>query len=187
MLINSISLRNLTTAHLRLLMERGIDTNRAAVQETSQSQEQLQVPMNPIPAILVFLLGFMMSSHHQASKVSSMLHMLWGQTFMAGALARIATYAMLFLRPPTSSIPPRPPTEVITSFCMIAGGLLLMLSNTDTIEALEYHDLDAMFVFTNVLALTAILMAWVAMCLAIKGWGQKKEALRSGAISTPLL
>ena len=167
-------------------MERGVNTNREDAHETSQFQERLPVPMNPIPAILVFLLGFMMSSHHQASKVSSMLHMLWGQTFMAGALARMATYAMLFLRPPTSSMPQRPPTEVIISFCMIAGGLLLTLSNKDTIEALEYHDLDAMFIFTVVLALTAILMAWVAMCLAIKGWGQQKEALRSGAISRPL-
>ena len=115
-----------------------------------------------------------------------MLHMLWGQTFIAGALARMATYSVLFLRPPTSSMPQRPPTEVITSFCMIAGGFLLMLSNKDTIEALEYRDLDAMFIFTIVLALTAIFMAWVAICLAIKGWGQQKEALRSGAISRPL-
>lgn len=175
MLINSISLRNLTMAHLQSLIERKINRNRATIYETSQLQEQLQVSMNPIPAMLVFLLGFMMSSHHQVSEVSSMLHMLWGQIFMVGALARIATYAILFLRPPTSSIPQHPPTELITSFCMIAGGLLLMLSNTDTIEALEYHDLDAMFVFTNVLAMTAILMAWVAMCLAIKGWGLQKK------------
>lgn len=162
-------------AHLQSLMERKIKRNRAAVHETSQSQEQRHVPINPIPAILVFLLGFMMSSHHQASRVSSMLHMLWGQIFMVGALARIATYAIIFLRPLASSIPQRPPTEVITSFCMIAGGFLLMLSNTDTIEALEYHELDAMFVFTNVLAMTAILMAWVVMCLAIKGWGLQRN------------
>lgn len=182
MLINSTSLRNLTITHLRLLLGRGIDSNTAAGRETLQlDEQQREVALNPIPAILVFLLGFMMSSHHQHSQVSSMLHMLWGKIFMAGTLARIATYAMLYLRPPTSSIPPRPPTEVISSFCMIAGGLLLMLSNTDMIETLEYHELDAMLVFTIVLALTAILMAWEMVCLAVKGWGQRREALRTGA------
>lgn len=56
-----------------------------------------------------------------------------------------------------------------------------MLSNTDMIETLEYHELDAMLVFTIVLALTAILMAWEMVCLAVKGWGQRREALRTGA------
>ncbi|OAL47242.1 hypothetical protein IQ07DRAFT_468292, partial [Pyrenochaeta sp. DS3sAY3a] len=174
-LLSSTLLRNLTTTHLRVRLGRGIDSNTAVDLETLQPDEQQQVSLNPIPAILVFLLGFMMSSHHQHSQVSSMLHMLWGKIFMAGTLARIATYALLYLRPPTSSLPSRPPTEVIASFCMIAGGLLLMLSNTDMIETLEYYDLDAMLVFTIVLALTAILMAWEVVCLAIKGWGQRRE------------
>lgn len=170
-LINSISLRNLTIAHLHSLIKRRTDTTRETIQEASSSSDLLQPVINPIPAILLFLLGFMMSSHHQHSKISTMLHMLWGRTFMVAALSRLATYAILYLRPATSCIPPRPPTELVASFCMIAGGLLLMLANTSTIEALEYHNLDTMFIFTNVMGLTAIVMAWEAICLAIKGWG----------------
>ncbi|PVI01778.1 hypothetical protein DM02DRAFT_704141 [Periconia macrospinosa] len=174
MLINSVSLRKLTMAHLRSLINRRTNTNTEADQEASLLPDQLQLSINPIPAILLFLLGFMMSSHHQPSKISTMLHMLWGRTFMVAAFSRLATYAILYLRPPTSCIPPRPPTELVASFCIIAGGLLLMLSNTSTIEALEYHNLDAMFIFTNVVGLTAIVMAWEAVCLAIKGWGLKQ-------------
>jgi len=84
----------------------------------------------------------------------------------------------MYLKLPTSYLPQRPPTEIITSFCLMAGGLMLMMSNRDTVKALEDNSLDAMFVFNVTMGFTAFMMAWVAVCLAIKGWAQRSEATR---------
>jgi hypothetical protein len=85
-------------------------------------------PMNPIPALIVLLLGMMMSSHHQESMVSTMIHKQWGNLLIGAAFARAATYIIYYLAPPTSVLPGRPPTELITAFCLMAGGLIFMAS-----------------------------------------------------------
>lgn len=86
------------------------------------------VPLNPMPALVILLLGIMMGSHHQESMTSTMVHKQWGNMLVGFALARGMTYVLLFLKPPTSYLPARPPTEIVSSFCLIAGGLIFMLS-----------------------------------------------------------
>jgi hypothetical protein len=142
--------------------------------ESWQQPRQYRVSMNPLPALIIMLLGKMMSSHHQASMLSTMIHSQWGSMFMAFALARGLTYITLYISPPTSFLPSRPPTEIITSFCLISGGVTFMLSNKDTVAALEGCGLDAMFTFT--MGLTALLMAWTTVVIAIKGWATRKES-----------
>ena len=156
MLIESTTILNLTLTSIKLL-----------------KHERISPPMNPTPAIIIYLLGSTMGEHNQSSMVLTMLHMQWGKLFMGFSLARIATYAILYLR--RSYLPQRPPTEIITSFCLMAGGIMLMLSNKDTVKALEYNSLDAMFVFNITTGFTTFLMAWAAVCLVIKGWAQRKE------------
>jgi hypothetical protein len=51
-----------------------------------------------------------------------------------------------------------------------------MLSNKDTVAVLEGYHLDAMFTFTVTMGLTALLMAWTTVVIAIKGWAQRKES-----------
>lgn len=87
-----------------------------------------RVSLNPMPALVILLLGTMMGSHHQDSMTSTMVHKQWGNLLVGFALARAATYIMLYLKPPTSYLPARPPTEVISAFCLISGGLIFMLS-----------------------------------------------------------
>jgi hypothetical protein len=144
--------------------------------ESWQEPRQYRVSMNPLPALMILLLGKMMSSHHQASMLSTMIHSQWGGMFMGFALARGLTYITLYVSPPTSFLPSRPPTEVITSFCLIAGGITFMLSNKDTVAALEGYNLDAMFTFTVTMGLTALLMAWTTVVIAIKGWGSQDQS-----------
>ena len=143
---------------------------------TWQEPRQYRVSMNPLPALIIMLLGKMMSSHHQASMLSTMIHSQWGSMFMGFALARGLTYIVLYLSPPTSYLPSRPPTEIVTAFCLISGGITFMLSNKDTVAALESYDLDAMFTFTVTMGLTALLMAWTTVVIAIKGWAQRRES-----------
>lgn len=51
-----------------------------------------------------------------------------------------------------------------------------MLSNKDTVAVLEGYNLDAMFTFTVTMGLTALLMAWTTVLIAIKGWASRNES-----------
>jgi hypothetical protein len=96
--------------------------------EVWQPPKSQGVSLNPMPALVIMLLGMMMGSHHQASMTSSMVHKQWGNMLVGFALARGMTYVLLFLKPPTSYLPARPPTEIIAAFCLMSGGLIFMLS-----------------------------------------------------------
>lgn len=139
------------------------------------TQPPNNVSLNPIPALVILILGLMMSSHHQKSMVSTMMHAQWGTLFYAFALARVATCALLYLRPPTSAVPSRPPTELVAAFCLIAGGLLFMLSAHDVVWGIESNGLDAMTVFTVTVGLTGLIMAWQLCVFAVKGWAVWRE------------
>ena len=106
--------------------------------------------------------------------VSTMVHKQWGTLFVGFAFARAVTYVLTYVSPPTSYLPSRPPSEIITSFCLIAGGLIFMASNKDTVAAMERDDLNAMFIFTVTVGFTAFLMAWTIVVLAVKGWAVRK-------------
>lgn len=173
MLIESTAVRDLLMTQIALVRD-----DSKNMEEEFKQPPQWGFSMNPMPALIILLLGFIMGAHHQDSKVSTMMHGQWGNLFMGFAVARIATYAILYVRQPTSHLPQRPPTEIMTSFCLISGGLIFLLSNKDTVAALEYNELGPMFVFNVVMGLTAFLMAWAAMCLAIKGLAQRAERRR---------
>lgn len=131
--------------------------------------------MNPFPALVILLLGLMMSSHHQASQVSTMVHKQWGTLFVGFALARCVTYVLIYISPPSSYLPSRPPTEIVAAFCLVSGGVIFMISNKDTIAAMEKYDLNAMFAFTVTMGITAFLLAWTVIVLAVKGWAVRRR------------
>ena len=133
--------------------------------------------MNPLPALIIFLLGVMMSSHHQDSMVSTAVHKQWGTLLVGFALARATTYILFFLSPPSSIFPSRPPSELVAAFCLISGGLIFMASTKDVIHIMEDHDLMAMFIFTVCMGFTAFLMAYEIIVLAINGWATRRESV----------
>ncbi|KAF2870988.1 hypothetical protein BDV95DRAFT_494455 [Massariosphaeria phaeospora] len=163
--------------YLRELLNTGVLSERIPLQNEGSWHQprQYRFSMNPMPGLIILLLGKMMSSHHQASKLSTMIHSQWGGMFMGFALARAVTYITLYVSPPTSFLPSRPPSEVIAAFCLIAGGLTFVVSNKDTVAVLEFYDLDAMFTFTVTMGLTALIMAWTTVLIAFKGWTVRKE------------
>lgn len=165
---------------VRDLLNTAILSSRANLGKAASS-EQWTAPrtygtsMNPFPGLIILLLGLMMSSHHQASMISTMVHKQWGALFVGFAFARAVTYILMYLSPPSSYLPSRPPSEIITSFCLISGGLIFMASNKDTVGAMERYDLNAMFAFTVTMGFTAFLMAWTILVLAIKGWAARRN------------
>ncbi|KAF8543021.1 hypothetical protein BDD12DRAFT_916052 [Trichophaea hybrida] len=130
----------------------------------------LDFSLNPLPAIVIFVLGILMSQHHQHSHLSTMIHTQWGVLLAAGAVFRLLTYMQFFRSPPTSAAPSRPPTEVVAAFCFMAGGLVFMASNKDTVAYLERIGVDAMFSLTVTVGVTALVMSWVTVVMAVKGW-----------------
>ena len=166
MLIESKKIRNLLNARFETYScNRGIGSSI----EPWRIPKTYGFSLNPLPGLIIMLLGLMMSSHHQASMVSTMIHKQWGTLFVVAALARGVTYILTYLSPPTSLLPSRPPSEIIVSFCLISGGLIFMASSKDTVRSIEDNDLNAMFIFTVMMGLTAFLMAWTVLVMAIKG------------------
>jgi len=93
-----------------------------------EQPKQYEFSVNPIPALVILLLGIMMSSHTQESMISSMVHKQWGNLLTGASFARGFTYVLVYLKPPRSCLPSRPPTELLASFGLIAGGIMFMAS-----------------------------------------------------------
>jgi hypothetical protein len=181
MLIESRKIRELLQTYMFQLRDDAeyVDVTTATTTgeegERWKEPEHTRVPLNPMPALVILLLGIMMSAHTQHSMVSSMIHKQWGNLFAGFSLARMATYVLLYLKPYNSYLPSRPPTEIITSFCLISGGLMFMASTWSIVSTLEKFGIGAMFVFTCMMGLTAGVMAWETFLLALKGWAERKE------------
>ncbi|KXX78262.1 Protein YTP1 [Madurella mycetomatis] len=179
MLVESTRIRDLLNYTVTDAARSGPEHNAYRDEE---SREELREPetysfsMNPIPALVILLLGIMMSSHTQESMVSSMVHKQWGNLLTGASFARGFTYVLTWLRPPRSVYPSRPPTELLTAFGLISGGIIFMASSSDTISGMIHYQLDAMFMYTVTMGLVGVLMAWVILLVALKGWAARREA-----------
>ena len=172
MLVESRRVRDLLNT---TILTSPANRSKPAINQQWATPKSYGTSLNPFPGLIILLLGLMMSSHHQDSMVSTMVHKQWGTLFVGFALARAVTYLLMYLSPPSSYLPSRPPSEIITSFCLISGGLIFMASNKNTVAAMEHYDLDAMFIFTVTMGLTAFLMAWTILVLALKGWAARRN------------
>lgn len=174
MLVESTGIRNLLNTSLLTSPSHPNQHPHSAENPRWTPPKTYSISANPFPALIILLLGLTMSSHHQASPVSTMLHRQWGTLFVGFALARAVTYILTYLSPPSSYLPSRPPSELVASFCLIAGGLLFMASNRDTVSAMERAGVGAMVVFMVAVGGTAVLMAWVIVVVAVKGWAVRR-------------
>jgi hypothetical protein len=179
MLIESACIRELLNVTVTEAAHSNYDaTYDEEAREALNPPRHYQFPINPIPALVILLTGIMMSSHTQESMISSMIHKQWGNLLTGASFARGLTYVLIYLKPPQSVLPSRPPTELLASFGLIAGGVIFMASSGDTVEGMVHYHLDAMFMYTVTMGLVALLMAWVILVVAIKGWAVRREAGR---------
>ena len=125
MLVESSTIRNLLNTTVDILPPRS-DLHPAEAEQLRAHPKSYHTSMNPLPGLIILILGIMMSSHNQNSMVSTMLHAQWGTLLVCFSLARAVTYILFFLSTPTSTFASRPPSELVASFCLIAGGLIFM-------------------------------------------------------------
>ncbi|KAM0249378.1 hypothetical protein ACHAQJ_009094 [Trichoderma viride] len=171
MLVESTRLRNL----LNTLVMSGPADPSDEERMSLEPPEAYEYSSNPIPALIILFLGLMMGGHTQASMTGTMVHKQWGDLLFGAACARMLTYVIIFLRPPKSLYPSRPPTELLASFGLISGGIIFMYSSADTVKGLIHYNVEAMAVYTITLGFTGLLMAWELIVLALKGWAIRRE------------
>lgn len=176
MLIESTRIRDLLNTTVTQAAEERYDEDERDI--VMGEPGNYKASTNPLPALVILLLGIMMSSHTQKSMISSMVHKQWGNLLTSASFARGLTYLITYLKPPTSILPSRPPTELLTSFGLMTGGIIFMASSSDTVAGMIHYNLDAMFMYTVTMGMVGLLMAWEIVLIAIKGWAARKEAAR---------
>lgn len=174
MLVESKRLRTWLNTNVDLMPSR-MEVHPEEAHEVREHPKSYSTSLNIMPALVILLLGIMMSAHHQDSMVSTTVHTQWGTLLAGFSLCRGTTYLLNYLSPPKTIYPSRPPTELAASFCLISGGLVFMLSTKDIIHYMEVYNLMAMFVLTVVMGFTAFLMAYTILVIALKGWAVRRE------------
>ncbi|GAA5996530.1 Tvs1p [Rhodotorula paludigena] len=147
---------------------------------------------NPFPALCIGVTGAAMAAHHQTYQFQVEIHVLWGNLLAAFAVFRFLTYFFLYLRPPASILPSRPPTEALAALCLTSGGVVFILSTEQITFAAMRHHFDDMMAFLN-LTVAAVLawFFWIAVLFGIKGWAlarnapQSSLALRAKDVASP--
>ena len=174
MLVDSTRIRDLLNTTVSEAARENYDEHERGI--AMEEPVTYRFSLNPFPALVILLLGIMMSSHTQETMISSMVHKQWGNLLTGASFARGLSYVITYLKPPTSILPSRPPTELLTSFGLMAGGIIFMASSSDTVAGMIHQNLDAMFMYTVTMGLVGLFMAWEIILIAIKGWAVRKEA-----------
>ncbi|KAI6164729.1 hypothetical protein EDD17DRAFT_1557674 [Pisolithus thermaeus] len=143
---------------------------------------------NPFPALVIGVTGAAMSAHAQTylfqvgssfaratngSKLFAQvqIHQLWGWLLLGFSVMRCLTYFFLWLDPPKSVLPSRPPTEALGSFFLACGGLMFMFSTEEVTLGAMRRGRDDMMMFLNVaVAITCFAFCWTLCVVGFKGW-----------------
>ncbi|KAJ5346837.1 uncharacterized protein N7506_000090 [Penicillium brevicompactum] len=107
--------------------------------------------LNPIPVLVMFLFGLITRSRYQDCRNPTLLHYRWDTMLVGFALARGMTYLLLFIKPSTSYLPARPPTEIIAAFFLISGGTAMtkiLFIHARDVQDIRSYDMYAMFTLT---------------------------------------
>ncbi|KAF9057716.1 hypothetical protein BJ165DRAFT_1335162 [Panaeolus papilionaceus] len=140
-------------------------------QEAVTEPPSYAASFNPFPALVIGATGAAMAAHAQTYLFQVQIHELWGNLLVAFAVLRCFTYFFLWLGPPKSILPSRPPTEAIGSFFLACGGLEFMFSTEEVTIAAMRRGRDDVMMFLNVgVAITCFAFCWTLFVVGFKGW-----------------
>lgn len=135
---------------------------------------------NPFPALVIGVTGAAMSAHAQVYLFQVQIHALWGGLLSAFAVMRCLTYFFLWLGPPSSILPSRPPTEALASFFLACGGLMFQFSTEELTLAAMRRGHDDQMMFLNVaVAFTCLAFCWTLGIVTFKGWLKARQVAAS--------
>jgi len=84
---------------------------------------------------------------------------------------RCLTYFFVWLGPPRSILPSRPPSEALASFFLSCGGLIFIMSDEEITFAAMRRGYDDVMMFLNVaVAITCFAFCWTMLVVGFKGW-----------------
>ncbi|KII95321.1 hypothetical protein PLICRDRAFT_210261 [Plicaturopsis crispa FD-325 SS-3] len=160
----------------------------SSAKDSSLTGDALQDPpsyissFNPFPALVIGVTGAAMSAHAQTYLFQVQIHALWGWLLLGFSVLRCLTYFFLWLGPPRSVFPSRPPTEALGSFFLACGGLMFIFSTEELTLAAMRRGRDDMMMFLNVaVAITCFAFCWTFCVVAFKGWLKSRALQRSPA------
>ncbi|KAG2013476.1 cytoplasmic protein [Coprinopsis cinerea AmutBmut pab1-1] len=126
---------------------------------------------NPFPALVIGVTGAAMAAHFQTYVFQVQIHQLWGNLLVGFSVLRCLTYFFLWLSPPKSILPSRPPTEALGSFFLACGGMVFMFSTEEVTIAAMRRGRDDVMMFLNVaVALTCLAFCWTLFFVGLKGY-----------------
>ena len=125
------------------------------------------------------------------------IHQLWGWLLLGFSVLRCLTYFFLWLGPPKSVLPSRPPTEALGSFFLACGGLMFMFSTEEltlaamrkgrdgqpvffflAIQRFDRHFSTDMMMFLNVaVAITCFAFCWTLCVVTFNGWLRARKTM----------
>ncbi|KAJ7339881.1 hypothetical protein DFH08DRAFT_1013396 [Mycena albidolilacea] len=79
----------------------------------SVSEPEDHTSFNPVLALVISVTGAVMGVHFQTYLFQVQIHALWGNLLVAFGLLRCLTYFFLWVAPVRSTLPSRPPTELL--------------------------------------------------------------------------
>lgn len=175
--LESRRIRGWLAAASTAALHSGASTSSGRLGGKHEAQESITEPpsytasFNPFPALVIGVTGLAMSAHFQTYLFQVEIHALWGWLLAGFSALRFLTYFFLWLSPPRSILPSRPPTEALASFFLACGGLVFMFSTEEVTLAAMRRGRDDMMMFLNVaVAITCFCFCWTLAIVAFKGW-----------------
>lgn len=130
---------------------------------------------NPFPALVIGVTGAAMSAHFQTYLFQVQIHALWGYCLTGFAFLRCLTYVFVWISPPRSVLPSRPPSEALASFFLACGGLIFIMSDEEITFAAMRRGYDDVMMFLNVaVAITCFAFCWTMLVVGFNGWLKSK-------------
>ncbi|CAO1633429.1 unnamed protein product [Sympodiomycopsis kandeliae] len=155
---------------------RGSETDQEPIVAAQEAPPSYSGSFNPFPALCVGVTGIAMAAHHQDYVYQVQIHELWGELLAGFAVLRCMTYFFLWLRPPMSILPSRPPTEALASFALTAGGLVFMISSEEvSFAAMRNGFGDFMAIMCITVAFICFIFALIAALMVVKAWAVRRE------------
>ncbi|EED22447.1 conserved hypothetical protein [Talaromyces stipitatus ATCC 10500] len=153
-----------------------------------------RVPINPIPAMTIFLLGFILAGHHQSNTESTVMHnqvgahslgqlYIWltrlGRSFPCRSLRDSLHHLPLAVHI-SSRVTVSIKATFRTNLCLLSdvwGDLAHgeYAQNKDTVQAMTDHHFPAVSVAILTMSMTAMIMAWSLFALTVRRWAAARE------------